>query len=165
LKLTVTNVAAAITITPPPDYELSTDTGKTWYTAASVPTLPALAGSTMSRSVMVRLNALAAGIYEGNIVVQTGGATTVNIPVTGSAYSEYTINPNPASNYVNIFHARLFTPAAIRIYNMNGRLVGTYRSRSATNYTSINISDLPNGMYFVEVERFNEKVLLRFIKL
>jgi pectin methylesterase-like acyl-CoA thioesterase len=163
-KVTVANVAGAVTITPPAGYELSVDTGKTWYSAASVPSLAVGTSTTFNRSVMVRLNASGAGLYEGNITVQSSGATPVNVLVTGTAYSVYTINPNPARNYVNIFHTKLYTQANIRIYNMNGRLVGTYRSKRATNYTSINISAMPNGMYFVEVERLDEKVLLKFIK-
>jgi hypothetical protein len=47
---------------------------------------------------------------------------------------------------------------------MNGHLLGLYYSKPATNYTTINISGLPNGMYFVELERFGEKVLMKFIK-
>jgi pectin methylesterase-like acyl-CoA thioesterase len=162
--LTVANLVSTVTITPPNGYEISVDTGKTWYTAASVPALSAGSGNLLSRPVMVRLNASAAGIYEGNIVVQTSSAAAVNVSAIGVTYSEYTISPNPARSYVNIFHTKLFTQANIRIYNLNGRLIGIYRSKRATNYTAIDISALPNGMYFVEVERLSDKALLRFIK-
>jgi pectin methylesterase-like acyl-CoA thioesterase len=162
--LAAANLVSTTTLTPPAGYEMSVDTGKTWYTVTSVPALTGNANNTLSRSVMIRLNASAAGIYEGNVVVQTSGAAAANVSVIGTAYSEYTVNPNPANSFVNIFHAKLYTQANIRIYNMNGRLMGTYRSKRATNYTTINISALPNGMYFVEVERLGEKVLLRFIK-
>lgn len=114
--------------------------------------------------VRVRLNAANTGVYEGNITVQTSGVAAVNVPVTGIAYGVYTINPNPAGNYVNVYHANLFTVAVIRLYNLNGHLFGTYYSKPASNYTTINISALPNGMYFVELERLKEKVLLKFIK-
>lgn len=163
-KLSVTNISGAVTITPPAGYEMSVDTGKTWYTPAQVPAVTAATGSTLSASVMIRLNASAAGTYDGNIVIRTSGAPDLNVMVTGIAYGVYTINPNPAGSYVNIFHAKLYTPAHIRIYNVGGRLMGTWRTKPATNYTTVNISSLPNGMYFVEVERLNEKVLLRFIK-
>ncbi|OQP64355.1 hypothetical protein A3860_20500 [Niastella vici] len=163
--VTVTSVAGAVTVTPPAGYELSVDTGKTWYTATSVPSLAVGAiGTTYARPVMVRLNASAAGLYEGNVSVQSTNAAPANVSVTGWVYSAYTISPNPARDYVNIYHAKLYTQANIRIYNLNGYLVGTYRSKRATNFTSINISALPNGMYFVEVERLSDKVLLRFIK-
>jgi protein gp37 len=163
--LTGANLVSTTAITPPAGYEISIDTGKTWYTAATVPSLSVGTGNTLSRSVMVRLNASAAGPYEGNITVQTSGAAAVNVSLTGTAYSEFTINPNPANNYVNIFHGKLYTVAIIRIYNLKGHLMGTYYGKPVTNYTTINISALPNGMYFVELERFSEKVLLRFIKL
>jgi hypothetical protein len=162
--LAVTNIVNTVTITPPAGYELSVDTGKTWYSAASVPALARNASNALSRSVMVRLNASTAGIYEGNIAVQTSGAAAGNVSLTGTAYSEYTINPNPARNYINVFHTKLFTVAAIRIYNLKGHLIGLYYSKPATNYTTINISGLPNGMYFVEVARLSERALLKFIK-
>jgi pectin methylesterase-like acyl-CoA thioesterase len=163
-KVTVTNITSAVSITPPAGYEMSTDTGKTWYTAAKVPALTVGTGSILSASVMIRLNATAAGTYDGNVVIQTSGTPALNVLVTGVTYSVYTINPNPANSYVNIFHTKLFTRAHIRIYNVNGRLMGTWLSKPATNYTSVNISNLPDGMYFVEVERLKEKVLLQFIK-
>jgi hypothetical protein len=110
------------------------------------------------------LNASAAGMYEGNMMVQTSNAAAVNVSLTGIANSEYTVSPNPANSYVNIFHTKLYTPAAIRVYNMNGHLIGLYYSKPATNNTTINIKGLPNGMYFVELERLGNKTMLRFIK-
>jgi pectin methylesterase-like acyl-CoA thioesterase len=161
--LSVTNLLNAVTLTVPAGYEVSADSGKTWADASSVITL--LPSSTsVGRMVQVRLNAGTAGTYNGNIVVQTSGVAAVNVPVTGVAYPAYTISPNPAHNTVNVYHTKLYTQASFRIYNMNGIMVGTYRSRRATNYTPIDISMLPNGMYFIEVERLDEKVLLKFIK-
>jgi hypothetical protein len=160
----VTNLLGAVTITPPAGYEISVDTGKTWYNATSVPVLAGNAGNALSRSLMVRLNALATGTYDGNVVIQAN-SVAVSVSVAGTAYSEYTINPNPADNYVNIFHGKLYTVAIIRIYNLKGHLMGSYYGKPVTNYTTINISSLPKGMYFAELERFSEKVLLKFIKL
>ena len=164
VTVAVTNLIGAVSITPPEGYEVSVDTGKTWYNASSVPVLAGNAGNTLSRSLMVRLNASASGIFDGAVVIKAN-SVTVNVSVAGTAYSEYTINPNPADNYVNIFHGKLYTVAIIRIYNLKGHLMGSYYGKPVTNYTTINISTLPKGMYFVEVERFSEKVLLRFIKL
>ena len=158
-----TKLNSGVTMVPPGGYELSIDSGKTWY-AANVPLLPANANRTVSTSVMVRLHASAAGTYDGNVVVKTDSISDVNVAVTGIAYSEYSINPNPAGSYVSVYHAKLYTVAIIHLYNMNGNLVGTYYSKPASNYTTINISSLPNGMYFVELERLKEKVLLKFIK-
>jgi pectin methylesterase-like acyl-CoA thioesterase len=161
--LNVIDVIGPVTITPPAGYEISIDTGKTWY-AASVPALNPDANNVVTRAIRVRLNASAAGTYDGRVVIQANGSPALEVLVSGYAYSEYTINPNPANSYVNIFHAKLYTQAIIRIYNLNGRLMGAWRTKRATNYTTINISNLPNGMYFAEVQRLNEKVLLRFIK-
>jgi hypothetical protein len=160
--LSATSLGSAVTMIPPAGYELSVDTGKTWNAASIV--LPANVNKALSASVIVRLNASAAGPYEGNVEVQADGSTGINVPVTGVAYSPYTINPNPAHNSVNIYHAKLYTQANIRIYNLNGYQVKMVRTKRAANFTTINISDLPGGIYFVVVERLNERILLKFIK-
>jgi hypothetical protein len=161
--MSATVLGGPVTLVPPAGYEISVDSGKTWY-ASGVPALPADANHALSVSVMVRLNAPAAGSYDGNIMIQTDSSAGVSVPVTGIAYSKYSISPNPAHSYVNIYHAKLFTVAKIRVYNLNGHLLKMVYSKPATNVTTINISALPNGMYFVVVERLNEKVLLKFIK-
>jgi pectin methylesterase-like acyl-CoA thioesterase len=160
--LNATKLDGQVTIIPPAGYELSVDTGKTWNTTNIV--LPPNVNNALSAQVMVRLNALAAGPYEGAVQIQAAGSAGITVPVTGVAYSPYNISPNPAHNYVNIYHTKLYTQANIRIYNLNGHLVKIVRTKRATNVTTINISDLTNGIYFVVVERLNEKVLLRFIK-
>ena len=163
ILVTGAGLSAPVSITPPAGYELSVDSGKTWYTS-KIPALSPNATNSVSASVRVRLNAAGTGNYEGNITVQTNGVAAINVPVTGIAYGAYTINPNPAGNYVNVYHANLFTVAIIHLYNLNGHLLGTYYSKPASNYTTINISALPNGMYFLEFQRLKEKVLLKFVK-
>lgn len=162
--LNVKDVVGTVTLTPPAGYEISIDTGKTWYDASAVPALKPDANNVVAKAIMIRLNASIAGAYDGRVVITASGTPDLDLLVSGIAYSEYTINPNPANSYVNIFHTKLYTQAIIRIYNLNGHLMGVWRTKRATNYTTINISNLPNGMYFVEVERLNEKVLLRFLK-
>jgi hypothetical protein len=162
--LNVKDVVNAVKLTSPAGYEISLDTGKTWYAASAVPAITPGANNTVTKSVMIRLNASTAGTYDGRVVIATNGTPDLDLLVSGFAYSEYTINPNPANSYVNIFHEKLYTQAIIRIYNLNGHLMGVWRTKRATSYSTINISNLSNGMYFVEIERLNEKVLLRFIK-
>jgi hypothetical protein len=162
--LNVKDVAGTVTLTPPAGYEISIDTGKTWFAAPAVPALKSDANNVVAKAVMIRLNASTAGTYDGPVAIAASGTPDLDLLVSGIAYSQYTINPNPANSYVNIFHTKLYTQAIIRIYNLNGHLMGVWRTKRATNYTTINISSLPNGMYFAEVERLNEKVLLRFLK-
>jgi len=162
--LNVKDVVGTVTLTPPAGYEISIDTGKTWYAASADPSINPDANNAVVRAVRIRMNASNAGVWDGRVLIKTSGTPDLELSVWGNAYSEYTINPNPAGNYVNIFHSKLYTVAVIRIYDVNGYLRGTYYSKPTTNYTSINISNLSNGMYFAEVERLNEKVLLRFLK-
>ena len=160
----VVDLVAAITFTPPAGFEVSVDTGKTWYNNTSVLSLSPGTGTTMERMITVRLNADAAGTYDGNIVMATMGAPAVQVPVTGTAFSMYTLSPNPAHDQLIIYHPKLYTLATIKVYNLKGHIMGNVRTKELTNYTSINISAFPAGMYFVEYRRLKERILLKFIK-
>lgn len=86
LQLSGSNLAGDITLTAPSNFELSLN-GTVWNSSL---TLTANAGAVPSTSISVRLNAPANGSYSGIITASSTGATTINIPVTGT-----TANPLP----------------------------------------------------------------------
>lgn len=75
------NLTAALTITAPASYEVSTD-NSTWNNSVS---LTPANGSITSTTIYVRLNATTAGAFAGNIVGSSTGATNLSIAVTGNA--------------------------------------------------------------------------------
>lgn len=84
-----TNLTGDITVTAPSGYEVSLN-GTTW--TSSVIIAPA-SGTISSTEVSVRLNALSAGTYSGNISVAGGGATTKTLAVNGIASNPVVLPP------------------------------------------------------------------------
>lgn len=152
-----------ITITIPAGYEISPD-GITWADSTKRLSFIPSAGAVPARNIQVRLNATATGVHTGTITIATSGAPDITIPVSGITQPGFTIYPNPAHNWLTVYHPKLYTIGKLYIYNMNGRNMGVYNTRSVTNSTTINISALPAGVYFVEYRLLKEKVLMKFVK-
>jgi pectin methylesterase-like acyl-CoA thioesterase len=80
-----TGLTGSLTITPPAGYQVSADGGSTWFSNATPLTLSPVSGNVTPTSISVRLNAAAAGTFNGNIVHSTSGGTDVNVAVNGTA--------------------------------------------------------------------------------
>lgn len=89
--IAATNLTDNITITPPANYEVSSN-NTTWSTNASPLTVTQSSGTVGTTTIYIRLNAAAAGSYSGNIVNISTGATSISIPVSGTAINAPTIN-------------------------------------------------------------------------
>lgn len=83
------NLSGDITVTAPSGYEVSLN-GATW--TSSVILSPA-SGTISSTEVSVRLNAVSAGTYSGNISFAGGGATTKTLSVNGIASNPVVLPP------------------------------------------------------------------------
>ncbi len=70
--------------------------------------------------------------------------------------------PNPVSNSLNIDNRTNEVISNIAIYSINGMLVK--QVPNATNTTSIPVSELQTGMYFVKMEVGNQVMNYKFIK-
>jgi hypothetical protein len=79
-------------VTAPSGFQLSLD-GTTW---SSNVTLTQTAGTIPVTTINVRLNATTAGNYSGNITHTSTGATTINLPVTGTAVNPPSITVTQA---------------------------------------------------------------------
>jgi len=77
------NLTADLIVTPPVGYQVSSN-GTTWYTSSAPLTLPQTDNTVASTILRVRLNALAAGTYGGNLTLASSGATTITLPVSGT---------------------------------------------------------------------------------
>ena len=85
------------------------------------------------------------------------GYTTCSLGVENTSLEQLSIYPNPASDYLHI--DANFQIEKITIYNTLGKLV---LAQSAN--PSIEISHLPNGIYFVEIFAEGTRTIKRFIK-
>jgi pectin methylesterase-like acyl-CoA thioesterase len=78
------NLTNNIVITAPANYEISSDNGITWNNASTPIVLTPVSNTVPSTPISVRLNALTAGTYSGNITHMSTGATTINVAITGT---------------------------------------------------------------------------------
>lgn len=73
------------------------------------------------------------------------------IPRLGDLANNFTIFPNPASNYfyINYSNGKTYNNLEVVIYNIFGNIVST---QYVTQTKSINITELPIGVYFLEIK-------------
>jgi uncharacterized repeat protein (TIGR01451 family) len=101
-------------------------------------------------------------VYETGILVVTvtdasGCSNSFSFDVAGIPWGiddvrssiNFTLLPNPANNMVSVILAGA-TPAQLKLYNTIGEVVLQHTTTQAN--TPINISGLPAGIYFVQVE-------------
>ena len=164
-----------ITITPPTNYEVSTD-GTVWSSNSSPLILTSTGGAVAATTVSVRLNASSAGTYTGNISNVTTGAPEVdvavtgvvsNAPVTGIVNPEqgqsFSISPNPSHDWLIVHHPEK-TEGSIILYSLTGTEVSSQKLESGGKETSVDVRSLAPGFYFVRCINRNEQVVLKFIK-
>ncbi|HZG00425.1 MAG TPA: T9SS type A sorting domain-containing protein [Chitinophagales bacterium] len=71
--------------------------------------------------------------------------------------------PNPASDQINLVTDQNLSGAILRVMTPAGNIVLETHMDRSSGY-DINICDLPQGLYFVEIVRSNEAARLRVIK-
>ena len=91
-------------------------------------------------------------------VIFSNNSTSIeNISNTSSTISVY---PNPATDVLNISVSNGTKVNNVNIYNVSGKLVTTAKVTA----NQINISELNNGVYFIEVLTENGKLTTKFVK-
>ena len=88
-----------------------------------------------------------------------GGTTSVP---NASINEKITIGPNPARNYLNIALPSAHTQADVTITNIQGQVLQSMHVN--TRYTSIDISELPSGMYLLNVSGERLRQTVKFVK-
>ena len=136
LTQTYTVSGAALTtnivITPPANYQVSSDGGTTWYTSANPLSLIPSNGTITATTISVRLNSNTAGTFNGNIVHASSGATSVNFVVSGTVVPPPTII---VTGTLNAFSQTAGTPSAVQTYTVSGaNLTGNITITPPANY-------------------------------
>lgn len=72
-----------------------------------------------------------------------------------------TLSPNPAEEYIEISMNKPSEGSDIEIYDVLGEKIISVETRHALSLQRINISHLPNGVYFVKIGNITEK----FVKM
>jgi hypothetical protein len=112
------------------------------------------------------VNNTAAIIFDYNTAVVTNTVHTTFVPhlsTNNVAAAKYnmTVTPNPATTQLTI-HTDL-TNYTLTITDLLGQLIYTKANISTTN-TTINISDLPSGAYFIHTQNDKGRISQKFIK-
>ncbi|MET0393320.1 MAG: pectinesterase family protein [Chitinophagaceae bacterium] len=157
-----TNLTGNIVITAPSLFQVSGD-GVYW---ASSLTLPRVSGAVAPTTVRLRLNVPVTGMFSGTLVHASTDADTVNVMLNGykRVAEEYSVYPVPAVRTIFVAHPITLEKAVLTLYNASGQALATYSTQPNTIETSINISQLSQGLYYLEYRLADRKVLLKFIK-
>lgn len=89
-------------------------------------------------------------------VIDVDNVTVTSTPLKTDDFfaSNFSIAPNPASDYFTISTKNNITVENVQIMDMNGRVVKNIQN-SFDNQSNISISDLNTGVYFVKVKSQN----------
>jgi hypothetical protein len=99
------------------------------------------------------------GAYSENVYLNTVGINEFD-------KTSFSLYPNPVHSTLNIRLSQLATNSTISITDVLGQEILKLNIDTRTNADNmkINMSDLPNGMYFVVVENNAKQIVKRFIK-
>ncbi len=87
-----TNLTDNIVVTPPSEYEISSD-NVNWFNTSNPLQLTPVLGNVNSTVIYTRLNAAAIGTYNGTVIVSTSGVNNFSFTVTGITYGPSTSFP------------------------------------------------------------------------
>ncbi len=116
--VSASNLTGDLSIQAPTGYQISlTSGGMDWE---SILSLSPNAGTIAATTIYVRLNSAVAGDYNGNIVLSSAGATTVNVALSGvsslAPFPQITVAPTGLSGFEQI----LGTPSAEQTIAVSG---------------------------------------------
>lgn len=152
-----------LAITAPEHYQVSTD-GVRWFSGSTQLVLQPVNRSVAAVTIQVRQNAPAAGTYSGALTMTSEQSGAVSVEVTGVAHPMFSISPNPVNNTLTIYHPRLANALQLTIWTASGAKVATYRSVVGSNTTTLNVSALPAGVYYLEYVGWSVRSQLPFVK-
>ena len=159
-----TNLTGNVTITTPLRYELSMNNGISWQTGPV--TLVPASGTLPTTTISIRLNGIVTGPYNGNLIHTANGLATINVLLNGlvTIKSEYGIYPVPAYHTAYVAHPRPVKGTTITVYTVTGEKIKIVYAQPDTFETPVDVSNMRQGMYFVEVNTGYQKTMLRLLK-
>lgn len=66
--------------------------------------------------------------------------------------SHFLISPNPTDGQIRIDFRLNETPNSVRLYDLSGRLMQSWRVDGNTEGTQFDLTDFPSGMYIIEIQ-------------
>lgn len=98
-------------------------------------------------------------IVKRGICVDTSDCVNITLTsIENNSIQNLEVYPNPATSLIQIVGD--FNQATYTIYSVNGQLI----DKSSLTNSNINISELDNGVYFLEIEDKNKRSFTKFVK-
>ncbi len=91
-------------------------------------------------------------------------STTIAIKKDGKAVLALHVFPNPATDYITISHPKAATGALLQIVTVDGKKLMQYQVAANATQTSMNITSLKTGKYFLLYINKESKSTIGFIK-
>ncbi len=94
--------------------------------------------------------------------------TTVNITITSlenpNEWDEVSIFPNPTNDFVRIdFGKKLDNESSIELINSLGQTVFSKKINRQTQVEEVNVSNFPNGIYFIKIKNEQSEMVRRIM--
>ncbi|MEM9983584.1 MAG: T9SS type A sorting domain-containing protein [Bacteroidota bacterium] len=96
--------------------------------------------------------------------VDTSNSTTTNIS-QDPLLTGFQVYPNPADQNLNLKLEGLRSDAAVQLIDFAGRVQKTARLTSSQQQSSLDISELPAGMYLLQIRLNDQRVLHKKIRI
>jgi hypothetical protein len=134
------------------------------YGAYGMPKLVVLAGATHSVCYNQNDNSIVENDVQAAVALALGSMTSVR--EDSDAINNVKILPNPAESKLQFqFNSEGSTYYTAEVVNVLGRTCMSFTAHSVTgeNANSVDVSDLPNGVYFLKITDKTQRDLIKFI--
>ena len=91
--------------------------------------------------------------YDDRTTIDSGGF---------GVYNKLSIYPNPSDHLLNIKYSGELNQASLRIYNIQGAVMMNQKLNS--NHTTLDISDLSPGVYYLALNTGNKMIYNKIVK-
>ncbi|MGO2357957.1 T9SS type A sorting domain-containing protein [Mesonia sp.] len=99
----------------------------------------------------------------GKSHTKTKSITIANLSLENVGMREVRLYPNPASTFISLKWKESYKQVKISIADLNGKKI-THQTANASAEASIDISKLPQGMYFIKITTEAASYTSKFIK-
>ncbi len=94
-------------------------------------------------------------------------SSIIKLEQKATGFSINQITPNPAKDFTNvIFNSETASDINVRVYDAKGAVISemNYRSEAGQNILNMNVSDFPQGIYFIQLNDGTNIETERFVK-
>lgn len=140
------------------DYEYTTNNGTSWTTCTAKPIVIGNIAVAIGEA-QVRIKAIAATRFSST-VLKSASAFTISTGIADIATLGVKVYPNPVNNFLKLENVPANTEASI--WSADGKLVKTIHLENKNN--EIDVTSLPNGLYFLKLQSSKGKGVMRFVK-